>query len=311
MAVVTVNNLTKSFDGQTVVDNLSFTLDNDHCIALLGPNGAGKTTTLNMLTGLLRPSAGSIEFEGALSTSNDDLRKYIGYLPQYPVFHDWMSGREFLEYMGKLAFLHAREAERRTKELLQFVGIAEAADRKIGKYSGGMKQRLGIAQAMIHRPKLLILDEPVSALDPIGRREILELIRELKQDTTILFSTHVLTDAEEVSDDVIILHQGEVRVAGSLQHLRKDHQQAVIVVRVDGQAKQWIEPWLQFEFVRNITFESDTAKVFVSDLEQAKSALLRKVIDENIPIEKFEVESTTLEDLFVKVVGHEPVDDTF
>src|SRR5699024_6824411 len=159
-------------------------------VALLGPNGAGKTTTLRMLSGLLKPTTGTIHIANA--KKGEDVRHDIGYLPQYPVFHPWMTGKEFLTYVGQLAYLTKKEAAEKADQLLQKVAIYEARNKRIGKYSGGMKQRLGIAQAMIHDPKVLLLDEPVSSLDPIGRREVLTLMEELKQQTTLLFSTHIL-----------------------------------------------------------------------------------------------------------------------
>src|SRR5690606_1974532 len=196
--LVSIENLVKRFGKETAVKNLSFEIKKGSCTALLGPNGAGKTTTLQMLAGLLHPTSGKIAFDGM---ENGDNRKYIGYLPQHPVFYNWMTANEFLVYVGQLAHLSKQESQRSADELLELVGIADAKKKKIGGFSGGMKQRLGIAQAMIHEPKLVMLDEPVSALDPVGRREVIEMMRQLKEKTTILFSTHVLHDAEEVCDD--------------------------------------------------------------------------------------------------------------
>src|SRR5699024_46422 len=151
MAVVEVRQLQKTFKGKEAVRGLDFDLEQGKVIALLGPNGAGKTTTLRMLSGLLKPTNGTIRFSE--SSEEEDIRKYIGFLPQYPSFHTWMTGREFLIYVGQLAHLSKEEAKERADQLLKKVGIADAANRRIGKYSGGMKQRLGIAQAMIHQPQ--------------------------------------------------------------------------------------------------------------------------------------------------------------
>src|SRR5699024_9255629 len=196
MALLTVENLSKQYDNSLVVNQTSFQFESGKCVALIGPNGAGKTTTLRMLSGLLKPTSGTITFDDM--KQNADIRGNIGYLPQHPVFFKWMTGQEFLIYVGRLANLSKQEADSRAERLLDCVGLTESAKRRIGKYSGGMKQRLGIAQAMIHQPKLLILDEPVSSLDPIGRRDVLTLMEELKKEMTILFSTHVLSDADEV-----------------------------------------------------------------------------------------------------------------
>ncbi|MEC2073377.1 ABC transporter ATP-binding protein [Alkalihalophilus marmarensis] len=300
MSFFQVEQLTKVYGDNKVVDSVSFSLEEGRCVALLGPNGAGKTTTLKMLTHLLKPTSGTISMSGF--SSDSDLREQIGYLPQYPVFHNWMSGREFLEYVGKLAHLPKAEVKARTSELLEVMGLSDAANRRIGKYSGGMKQRLGIAQAIIHKPKLLLLDEPVSALDPFGRREVLELIRQLKKDTTILFSTHVLNDAEEVSDDVIIIHNGEIKVADKLGNLQEKHQKPIISIQTKGPIQTYIQHWEKWEDVLEVDYEEDSAKVRLNDIEKTKRAMLRDIVEQNIPLLRFEVEKSSLEDLFVKVV---------
>ncbi len=224
MALLTVRNLSKTYDYRTAVDNIRFQFESGKCVALIRPNGAGKTTTLRMLSGLLKPSGGTISFAGM--QPHDDIRKYIGYLPQHPVFYKWMTGEEFLVYVGRLGYLSKQAARQQAEQLIEHVGLKEAANRRIGKYSGGMKQRLGIAQAMIHQPKLLMLDEPVSSLDPFGRREVLNLMEELKKDMTILFSTHILSDADEVSDELLVLHDGKLVESGSMDDLREKYHTA-------------------------------------------------------------------------------------
>ena len=178
MELLKASDLVKRFGNTNAVKGINFHIEEGRCVSLLGPNGAGKTTTLKMLSGLLEPTSGSIDFKGEKAK---DLRQFIGYLPQYPAFYNWMSGKEFLVFAGQLAKLNVKEAEKRSEELLERVGLTNAKKRKIGGYSGGMKQRLGLAQALIHRPKLLILDEPVLALDPLGRREVLDMIQRLKR----------------------------------------------------------------------------------------------------------------------------------
>lgn len=299
MSIITVKDLKKTFDGKEVVKGLSFELAPQKCVALLGPNGAGKTTTLRMLSGLFRPSNGSISFEG----ENVDPRKYIGYLPQYPVFHNWMSGKEFMIYVGQLAGLTKKEASERAEVLLERVGILEAQNRRIGKYSGGMKQRLGIAQAMIHRPKLLMLDEPVSSLDPIGRREVLNLMEELKRETTILFSTHILSDAEEVSDDLLLMHKGEIVESGSMEELRTKHQTSMIHLSFSEGLDQYEEKLRQQPWVTDILVERNELHLLVPNINEARLEILQLAASEGWPISKFEINRTSLEDLFMKVVN--------
>ncbi|MBY0124524.1 ABC transporter ATP-binding protein [Bacillus sp. S/N-304-OC-R1] len=299
-AVVTVTGLKKSFKHHEVIKGLDFSLTKGKCIALLGANGAGKTTSLQMLSGLMRPSSGSIQFDGL--EKGADFRKWIGFLPQHPVFHEWMTGREFLEYAGKLAGLEKNEAKKRTEELLEMVGIADAKNRRIGKYSGGMKQRLGIAQAIIHRPKLVMLDEPVSALDPFGRREVLELLERLKKETTILFSTHILNDAEEVCDEILFLHNGQIVESGAMEELREKHGQAKIELEFKGNAEEFTENFSAIVKNSDVTAEGNTIRIVADNVEGVKNLILKEIVDKNLSLLKFEISRTSLEDVFMKVV---------
>ncbi|MCZ0702844.1 ABC-2 type transport system ATP-binding protein [Natronobacillus azotifigens] len=296
-----VQNLTKKFDRTAVVKDISFSLEKGNCVALLGANGAGKTTTLRMLSGLLKPNGGSITFEGA--EPGADIRSYIGYLPQYPVFHSWMTGKEFLVYVGQLAHLTKQEATERAEYYLERVGIANVGNQKVGKYSGGMKQRLGIAQAMIHKPKMIMLDEPVSSLDPIGRREVLTLMEELKEDTTVLFSTHILTDAEEISDALLVMHHGEILEQGSLASLRDKYQSAKIELAFKTFEEEQLEALKALPGIGEVTANRDGIICLVDDTEQARQAILTKVTQENWALTDFSVSKTTLEDMFMEVVN--------
>lgn len=301
MSLLQVDQLTKDFGSKLAVNKLTFQVVEGNCVGLLGPNGAGKTTTLQMLSGLLAPSSGTIRFAESNGT---DIRQSIGYLPQYPAFYNWMSGREFLEFTGKLAHLSKKEAAARARDILERVGLKDAANRRIGGYSGGMKQRLGIAQAIIHRPKLLILDEPVSALDPLGRREVLELMQDLKKETTILFSTHVLHDAETICDDVLIIRDGQIALNGELKKIMQKNRQSVITITIQltDRHETWLHALSSKPFVKKLDIQHHTAKITVSDLELAKAVILREIVDTGISITKFEVGQTTLEDLFIEAV---------
>lgn len=300
MSVIRVEGLKKSFNGLNVVKGLDFELNKGKCIALLGANGAGKTTTLRMLSGLLKPTAGTVTLGGKETVK--DIRSFIGYLPQHPVFYEWMTGSEFLQYVGKLAGLSAKEAKERTNELLELVGIADAKNRRVGKYSGGMKQRLGIAQAIIHSPELIMLDEPVSALDPFGRREVLELLGKLKQETTVLFSTHILNDAEEVCDEILFLHDGLIVEAGTMDELREKHQQMKIDLVFREKTSEYISAFKNQDLIESVLMDGNKASVFVQDLDKAKTAFLNDVSVNNWPLVKFEISKMSLEDVFMKVV---------
>lgn len=300
MALVHVENLEKSFKDLKIIKGLNFQLEAGKCVALIGANGAGKTTTLKMLSGLLQPSKGSIYFEG--EKKGEDIRKLIGYLPQHPVFYEWMSGQEFLEYSGKLSGLSSREAKDRANELLDLVGIAEAKKRKIAKYSGGMKQRLGIAQAIIHKPKLIMLDEPVSALDPFGRREVLELLEKLKQESTVLFSTHILNDAEEVCESILFMHNGEIIESGTMEEFREKYHQSKIDLVFRDDSESYVKSLLDHEKIKTIETDGNKAKIYGDDIEAVKEEVLNMALLKKWPLHKFEVSSMTLEDIFMKVV---------
>lgn len=299
MPVVNITGLKKRFKEQEVIKGLDFQLNEGKCIALLGANGAGKTTTLKMLAGLVKPDSGSIVYKGGKKA---DFRRLIGYLPQFPVFYEWMTGREFLEYAGQLAGLPKAEAKNRAKELLELTGISEAKNRRIGKYSGGMKQRLGIAQAIIHHPKLVMLDEPVSALDPFGRREVLELLNRLKKETAILFSTHILNDAEEICDEILFLHGGELIESGTLAELRTRHQQAKIDLVFKTNTAEYAEEISLLTPVSSMEVNGDSASFLVKDIEDARNLFLTEIAQRKWPLVKFEISRTSLEDVFMKVV---------
>ncbi|HLS60815.1 MAG TPA: ABC transporter ATP-binding protein [Virgibacillus sp.] len=301
MALLTVKNLTKKYGHNIAVNNISFQFQAGRCVALIGPNGAGKTTTLRTLAGLMKPTSGTIHF--APSDSKDDIRSRIGYLPQYPVFYSWMTGMEFLVYSGELTFLSKAEAQQRAETLLKQVGIFADRNKRISKYSGGMKQRLGIAQAIIHRPQLLMLDEPVSSLDPIGRREVLTLLEELKTNMTILFSTHILADVDEISDDLLLLHRGEILESGLMAELRRNYQSTKISLAFESDLDYYQMKVDGLSSVTTSSIERNRLHVSVVDRNIARHEILNIAAEEKWPVTDFIVDRTSLEDMFLKVVG--------
>ena len=201
------------------VGPLNLEISEGEIVGLIGANGAGKTTALKLLLGLLKPNAGLITLAGSPSTS-DEWRAEVGYLPENPSFYDYLSGREFLNFMGDLFGIARAVLGKRVAELLERVGIAESADRPVRTYSKGMLQRLGLAQALLNDPKLLILDEPMSGLDPLGRRFVRDLLLDLrKAGKSILFSTHIISDAEFVCDRVALMRAGQLTAVGTFDEL--------------------------------------------------------------------------------------------
>ncbi|MUG46589.1 ATP-binding cassette domain-containing protein [Paenibacillus woosongensis] len=303
MSFLQVDQLTKKFGSRIPVKGISFQLERGSCTALLGPNGAGKTTTMRMIAGLISPSEGRIAVQGRLHSSGE-YRSLIGYLPQHPAFYGWMTGEEFVMYAAGLSGLSRQDARKRTLAVLERVGLHQAAKRRIAGYSGGMKQRLGLAQALVHQPQLLLLDEPVSALDPIGRREVMNLLQSLRTETTILFSTHVLPDAEEVCDRIMMMRDGEIVENGELQVLADKYRKPQLIIQVErnNAANEWLQSLRSRPFVQNAQIQGSTAQLTVNNMEDARRLILGEVVSRNIPLLNFETGATSLEEMFMKVV---------
>ena len=294
--LVQINKLQKKYKDHEAVKSISFEIERGRCIALLGPNGAGKTTTLQMLAGLLTPTSGEISFNGA---ENKDYRPYIGFLPQHPSFFNWMTPKEFLQFAGKLSNIPNKMLKDRIEESLTFVSLLEVQNKKIGGFSGGMKQRLGLAQALLHKPELLILDEPVSALDPAGRRDVLQIIHALKSEMTILFSTHVLHDAEQVCEEVIMLKDGEIKWDGTLPALKEAFATSAVKIITD----KTISGLDSIEFVTQIDFTNELeAIVYLQDDSVNTNELLHYVLSNGYTVNHFEKLQDSLEDAYIRVM---------
>ncbi len=198
---------------------LTLAVEAGEVFGFLGPNGAGKTTTLKLLMGLIFPTAGSAQILG-LAVDDPAVKAQIGFLPEHPYFYDYLTARELLAYYAALSGVPARERTRRVEAMLARVGLADSANVQLRKFSKGMLQRVGIAQAVLHDPKVVFLDEPMSGLDPVGRREVRDLIEQLKAEgKTVFFSTHILSDAESLCDRVAVVHRGELRAVGAVAQL--------------------------------------------------------------------------------------------
>ncbi|MEO3945010.1 ABC transporter ATP-binding protein [Gorillibacterium sp. CAU 1737] len=301
-SILSVKGLSKRYGEFEAVRSLDFALVKGRATGLLGPNGAGKTTTLSMLSGLLPATSGSIQVAG---DAGGDRRERIGYLPQHPVFFNWMTGREYMKFAGELFGLKGTKLRARAGDLLEQLGLADAARKRIGSYSGGMKQRLGIAQALIHRPELLILDEPVSALDPVGRRELIDLLQGIKRETTLLFSTHVLHDAEQLCDDILILNKGELAVQGQLAELRRLHGKPHLTVESEESLVEFAEAVRRNPAIRRIELSEDQRRLVLEadHVAQARDYLFAEIAQRRLPVQRFDAANASLEALFLEVVG--------
>jgi ABC-2 type transport system ATP-binding protein len=233
--VLKIENLSKAFGAHKVLDDISFSVPEGSVFGFVGANGAGKTTTMKLILGLLAPDSGSMYICGErVSFGSSKTNRHIGYLPDVPEYYNYMRPREYLKLCGEITRMSAGTIKARTDELLQLVGLA--TNKRIGDFSRGMKQRLGVAQALLNKPKLLICDEPTSALDPVGRKEILDILREIKGTTTVIFSTHILSDVERVSDSAAVLNKGKIVLNGSLNELKTRHGSSDTTIRFETAA---------------------------------------------------------------------------
>lgn len=223
MNVLTIQNLSKSFGKQKIIDDLNLAVPEGSVFGFIGQNGAGKTTTMKMVLGLLQPDHGEVRVcNEAVCFGQTKTNQSIGYLPDVPEFYNYMTPLQYLRLCGEVISMPKSEIADRSRELLSLVGLS-GATKQIGGFSRGMKQRLGIAQALLTQPKLLLCDEPTSALDPVGRKEILDILRKISDTTTVLFSTHILSDVERICDRVAFLNAGKIAVCGTLAEIRTLH----------------------------------------------------------------------------------------
>lgn len=305
MSVISVKNLTKKFKSFTAVNGLSFEVEKNHVVGFLGPNGSGKTTTLRMLVGLSKPTAGTMAVSDTtvmFGSTKSNLK--VGYLPELPSFYSWMSGREYLEFIANIFKISKKTKTKQINQLLKTVDLIESQNNRISTYSAGMKQRLGIAQALINDPEVIILDEPVSALDPIGRKDVLRVIEKLKENRTILFSTHILSDVDRICDDVVIINRGKLVVSKPLAELKAEYATPILEVEFMSDAAVIAKSVSGEKWVKKLEQNGRSIKIWLSD---------SKVIKTNIPFDYFSKKGLGVlqyglrlpetEDLFVELLG--------
>ncbi len=299
---IELEGVVKTFGGVRALDGVTLSVPRGSVFGFLGPNGSGKTTTLRILTGLARPTAGRVSVLGHTPfPAGAELLARIGYLPDVPHFYEWMTGAEFLRFSGRLFGLERAVLEERVDALLELSGLRGVTG-KVGGYSRGMKQRLGVAQALVNAPDLLLLDEPTSALDPLGRKEILDMIAGLRGRATVFFSTHILADVERTCDTVAILDHGRVVAQAPIHDLRRRTGRHRLLVGVDdpGRLAAAVEgrPWL-------LAAETTPglARLTVTELVAAQRELPAVVAELGLALARFETDELSLEEVFVDLVG--------
>jgi ABC-2 type transport system ATP-binding protein len=304
--------LGRRYGSFVALEALDMTVPAGIVFGFLGKNGAGKTTTIRILTGLTRPSTGSGWVDGVETTSGSGAgRDRFGYLPEEPAFYPWMTPREYLDHIGRL-FRMPREARaRRAGELLEQVGLESAAERRITGFSRGMRQRLGLAQALMHEPRVLFLDEPASALDPAGRRDVLKLIEHLRGRVTIFFSSHLLTDVERVCDRIAVLHESRLLVEANKSDLLAQHATDVFVLELDAGSQPpeaFLSTLAQTPWVKKVSRDGAALRVRVSDVAEATRALLPLALSQGLVLSRYERIGPSLEDVFLSLSADEATD---
>jgi ABC-2 type transport system ATP-binding protein len=297
-------NLSRRYGSVQALKPLDLTVSTGSIFGFLGRNGAGKTTTIRLLTGLARPTSGSAWVAGVETTQPDSgARHTFGYLPQDPAFYNWMTPVEYLDYVGRLFQMNDGERQQRIGEMIELVGLEDAQRRTIGGFSGGMVQRLGIAQALLHRPPVLFLDEPTSALDPAGRYAVLDLIHRLRGEVTVFLSSHILGDVERVCDTIGIIREGELLLVAGRDELLDRYASNVISLEVDQESVPSMASFAsaleQEAWVVGAGTDGSRMRVTVNDVAQAKAVLLPLVVRHGLVLTRYEWVRPSLEEVFL------------
>lgn len=304
MEVLRINNVSKRFGTFKVVEDLNFTVEENSIFGFIGKNGAGKTTTMKMILGFIKPTNGEIYVCGEkVLYGSTKTNKYIGYLPDVPEYYGYMTPREYLKLCGEVTAMSSKDIKFKSEELLALVGL-EDVNRKISGFSRGMKQRLGIAQALLNEPKLLICDEPTSALDPIGRKEILDILYKLKNKTTIIFSTHILSDVERICDNIGVLDKGKIVMKGNIANIKEKYRSDSILIELNNKDEVFIlqEKLKDFESITNILIDGKEVILHLNNINEIGKEIIKLIANSNISIAKYEVLEPSLENLFLEVV---------
>lgn len=302
MDILRTENLCKTFGTNHVIQDLNLAVPEHSIFGFIGKNGAGKTTTMRMILGLLKPTSGAAYVCGQkVAYGQTPTNRFVGYLPDVPAFYGYMKPMEYLALCGQITGMGKAATRQKGEELLKLVGL-DNANRRIGGFSRGMKQRLGIAQALLNEPRLLICDEPTSALDPIGRREILDILLQVKGQTTVLFSTHILSDVERICDHIAVLHNGSLALAGTPSEVKGRHK--LDAISIDFLAIEELQVFVaavceQHDWTHEA--EGTLLRIHAQDIDQAGHEIIQTLARLRIAPRKLELVEPTLENLFIEV----------
>ncbi len=298
MDILKITDVYKSFGEKEVLKGISLSVPENSIFGFIGKNGAGKTTTMKLVLGLMKPDGGDIEVCGEkVKYGETATNRFVGYLPDVPEFYSFMTAREYLSFCGEITGMTDSEIKNRSDELLTLVGLADEKSRIKG-YSRGMKQRLGIAQALLNRPKLLICDEPTSALDPVGRKEILDILSAVREHTTVLFSTHILSDVERICTDVAFVNDGKAEIQGKLSDIKSKFRGNEYLFETENESDSLL---LLNAFSDMRRVEPNKTSFFEKD--STLFDVLNFISEKRIRVSKIERIEPTLETLFMEVVA--------
>lgn len=303
--MIKVENLVKNYKEHHVLKGINLNVSKGEIYGFIGHNGAGKSTTMNILGGLIKFQSGNCIVNGVdISKNRKSIVKNIGYLPEDPKFYPYMSGLEYLDFIGKIGGDSKNEIKNKSNSLLDLVKLNDSKRRKIGGYSRGMKQRLGMAAALYHNPNLLLLDEPTSALDPEGRKDIVDIINHLKsQGKTVFLSTHILSDVERVCDRIGILHGGKIIIEESLSDLMKKYIVPVYDIEFKNVINEKMFSKLNSKpYIKEVYKDKENLAVYIEDSDDSHLNLIKIISDFNNVVLSYNLRKSNLEDIFLRVV---------
>ncbi len=303
---ISVQALQKSFGENHAVQGVSFGVEEGEIFSLLGPNGAGKTTTISMLSCLLRPDAGDAHIMGhSIRTDDMGVKSVLGVVPQEIALYEDLTARENLTFWGKMYGLRGTALKSRVKEVLDVIGLSDRANDRVGKYSGGMKRRVNIGVALLHKPRVIYMDEPTVGIDPQSRRNILDSVVALKnQGMTVLYTTHYMEEAEELSDHIAIMDHGKLIACGTNEELVKlVGEQTRIDLIVNVEAARMADAWRSIPGVERVTLEEDQIAVLVNDSNLVLPRLFEAAAHQAARITSVEIREPNLETVFLHLTG--------